>query len=145
MEIIKQLFCGSLVSSSMGSLILVSLILSTTDLAFSSHKYAWLGTDQILIFFLDKMVVAKLFLFSQVTSYRIIYVYPLVSFIYCHIYIYIYNLIKSNFPPFFFYHLYGCDYIVNASESKQLHSTRFLHQQDFRFPCSQSCNCMIFI
>ena len=99
MEIIKQLFYGSSVSSSMESLILVSSILSTTDLAFSSHKYAWLGTDQILIFFLDKMVVAKLFLFSQVTSYRMIYVYPLVSFIYCHIYIY--NLIKSNFPLFF--------------------------------------------
>ena len=40
----------------------------------------------------------------------------------------IYNLIKSNFS---LYPLDRCDYIVNASESKQLHSTRFLHQYTY--------------
>lgn len=40
---------------------------STADLAFPSHKYAWLGTDWIQIFCSDRMVAAKPFLFSPVT------------------------------------------------------------------------------
>jgi hypothetical protein len=47
---------------------LFSCIWSKTDSGFSSHRYAWLGTDWILIFCLDKMVVAKLFSFSLVTN-----------------------------------------------------------------------------
>lgn len=35
-----------------------------------------------------------------------------------------------------------CDLIVDASKSKQLHQTRFLHQQNFWFSFPQSCSCM---
>lgn len=36
--------------------------------------------------------------------------------------------------------IYRCNKFVYASKSKQLHTTRFLHQQDFRFSRSESGN-----
>lgn len=46
----------------------VSWIGWTTDLGFSSHRYAWSGTDWTPIFYLAKMVAAELSSFSPVTD-----------------------------------------------------------------------------
>lgn len=52
-----------------GSLDTSLIDLMTPGLAFSSHKYAWLGIDWTLISCLGKMGVAKPYWFSQVNNY----------------------------------------------------------------------------